>query len=66
MPGGMTGGELARQVRDLYPEIRILFTSGYAVQAQADQEAFEAGSAWLRKPYKVADLARKVREVLEG
>ena len=65
MPGGMNGGDLAREVRTAYPKIKILFTSGHAVQTTARQETVEAGSAWLRKPYRLAELAAKVREVLD-
>jgi PAS domain S-box-containing protein len=64
MPGGMNGDELARRVRERRPDIKVLFTSGYAEPLVAGREQAESG-AWLRKPYTAADLARRVRELLD-
>lgn len=64
MPGGMTGDELAREVRDLRPDIAILFTSGYSEPALATNEVIP-GAEWLRKPYTARDLAFKVRDMLD-
>jgi signal transduction histidine kinase len=61
MPGGLTGGELASEVRKLRPDARILFTSGYTEQAV---QGFVAGHASLSKPYRKSDLARAIRAAL--
>jgi len=65
MPGGMSGGDLAREVERLYPEIKIMLTSGYADHAGIDSDAALGGKVWLRKPYRLAELARKIRDVLD-
>ncbi|MBF9232654.1 PAS domain S-box protein [Microvirga sp. BT350] len=62
MPGGMTGTELARRVRAEYPHIHILLTSGYAEPDLLEQE-FTDGTAWLKKPYTAAELARELQDV---
>lgn len=62
MPGGMSGADLAATSRKRFPEIPILFTSGYAgpeIATQADTRV----SSWLRKPYTVTDLAAALRRV---
>jgi PAS domain S-box-containing protein len=64
MPGGMNGLELARALRAARPEMRILFTSGYA-EPDVMTKTHAEGAGWLRKPYAAVDLARKLREVLE-
>ncbi|OCJ20774.1 hybrid sensor histidine kinase/response regulator [Agrobacterium sp. B133/95] len=64
MPGGMAGDELARKVRALRPEIKVLFTSGYAEPTIAGRELAEAGS-WLKKPYTARELAIRLRELLD-
>lgn len=64
MPGGMTGIELAREVRTLRPDARILFTSGYAEPNVAGREIGE-GSSWLKKPYTARELATRLRELLD-
>jgi CheY-like chemotaxis protein len=61
MPGGMTGAELVRHVREKYPEMKVVFTSGYAEGAQLPVD----GAPWLRKPYTLTDLARTLRELLD-
>jgi PAS domain S-box-containing protein len=63
MPGGISGAELAAEVAQRRPQVRILFTSGYAEPDMIERSA--SGEAhWLRKPYSAVDLARKLREVL--
>jgi CheY-like chemotaxis protein len=62
MPGGMSGFDLARQVRERYPHVRIILTSGYSagLMDQTDQLDLQM----LRKPYRQADLARVFRAAL--
>jgi PAS domain S-box-containing protein len=62
MPGGMNGDELAEAALAAKPDLKVLFTSGYAEPAVARQ-GLGAG-AWLKKPYTAAELAGKVREIL--
>ncbi len=61
----MSGMELADQVRTLYPQTRILFTSGYTENAILHQGVLDKGVALLPKPFTPSALARKVREVLD-
>ncbi|WP_112606562.1 PAS domain S-box protein [Rhizobium sp. WW22] len=64
MPGGMTGDELAHKIRAMRPEIKVLFTSGYAEPTIAGRELAETGS-WLKKPYTARELAVRLRELLD-
>lgn len=62
MPGGMSGADLARESSKRFPDIPVLFTSGYAgpeIATQADARV----SSWLKKPYTVADLAVALQRV---
>ena len=45
---------------DVKPDLKVLFTSGYAEPAVARLGA----GAWLKKPYTAAELAGKIREIL--
>ena len=60
MPGGMNGDELAEAALCVKPDLKVLFTSGYAEPAVARLGA----GAWLKKPYTAAELAGKIREIL--
>jgi hypothetical protein len=44
----------------------VLFTSGYTRNAVMHGGRLEAGVALIGKPFTYADLARKIREVLDG
>jgi CheY-like chemotaxis protein len=65
MPG-MNGPELAASVRELRPEAKVLFISGYSERAFTSHGALAAEAGFLQKPFMPEALARKVREVLDG
>ena len=60
MPGGTSGLELARIVRERHPELPVLLTTGYSASAQ---EAVRAGFSIIQKPYDLRDLTAAVRDV---
>jgi PAS domain S-box-containing protein len=64
MPGGMTGYELALRAKQRHPAIKVLLTSGYDAEQEAAQGSAANELRVLRKPYKQADLARALRDVL--
>jgi PAS domain S-box-containing protein len=64
MPGGMNGRELAGEVAKRRPALRVLYTSGYTEDAIVHHGRLDPGVALLNKPYRKADLARRIREVL--
>jgi PAS domain S-box-containing protein len=64
MPGGLSGSDLAQEARRRLPEIKILFTTGYA-QPDVVRRGLAESANWLNKPYTALDLARKLRDVLE-
>jgi len=65
MPGALDGAALANEARKLRPGIRILFTTGYAEQAQIAEGLLEQGGELLRKPYTKAQLSAKIRALLD-
>jgi CheY-like chemotaxis protein len=61
MPGGVSGVSLAREAREVRPELKVLLTSGFV----GDGAALAAREfPLLDKPYEAADLARRLRELL--
>ncbi len=62
----MGGSELAKKVRELKPEARILFTSGYTEGAVMRQSLLHAGEAFIEKPFTPGSLMKKAREVLDS
>ena len=64
MPG-MSGKELAEALRARWPEIRVLFMSGYPNEVILRHGLMNAEVNYLEKPFTPSDLAAKVREVME-
>jgi len=64
MPG-MNGKVLSERLRQSYPDLKVLLISGYTADAFADRGVLDPGDAFLRKPFAPAEVARKVREVLD-
>jgi PAS domain S-box-containing protein len=61
----MNGWALARQLKQVRPDLRVLFLTGYADTTIPDYASFEELGDILQKPVSNEVLARKVREVLE-
>ena len=62
----MGGKVMAEGLKTTYPDLEILFTSGYTDGAITHHGVLEAGVEFLPKPYTPAILARKVRELLDN
>ncbi|MFS2153285.1 MULTISPECIES: response regulator [unclassified Rhizobium] len=63
MPGSMDGLKLAAFVRDRWPPIKIIVTSGYR---QPEIGQLPQGSPFLTKPYASTDVATMIRGLLMG
>jgi hypothetical protein len=66
MPGPLSSTELARRIQTRYPDIAVLFTSGYAENVIVHGGRIDRGVSLLLKPYTRESLARKMRQVLDG
>jgi signal transduction histidine kinase/CheY-like chemotaxis protein len=59
------GKELAGHLRGIYPEIKVLFISGYNENPVARDSLLDAGVDFLAKPLMPDELALKVSELLD-
>lgn len=64
LPGGMSGLQLVDEARKLRPDLKCLLTSGFAEVAIDHGLDRAAGQHFLNKPYRRADLAKKIIDVL--
>ena len=66
LPGGMSGRELADAAGARVPGLKVLFTTGYARDAIVHHGRLDADVRMIGKPFTFAELAARVREVLDG
>jgi PAS domain S-box-containing protein len=66
MPGGMTGRQLADEVKKSRPGIKVLYTSGYTDNAIVHHGRLDEGVWLLTKPYRKSQLAEMVRQALKA
>jgi CheY-like chemotaxis protein len=61
---GMNGQEVARAARERRPQLKVLFTTGYARNAIVHQGRLDPGVELLTKPFTQAQLATSIRRAL--
>ena len=63
MPG-MSGRELARQLRARYPRIGVVYMSGYTEDVALQEGRIEPGAGFIAKPFVMIDLLSRIRKTL--
>jgi CheY-like chemotaxis protein len=66
LPGGMTGRQLVEAARVHRPDLKVVYTTGYARNAIVHGGVLDPGTELLPKPFSYAALAAKIRAVLDG
>jgi len=61
----MNGRDLVRRVREVKPDLKCLYISGYTADAIAHHGVLEEGVRFLQKPFSILELATRVRQVLD-
>ena len=64
MPGGMTGDELAREMKRRKPDLKIIYASGYT-SAFVGRNFGQDNVAFLAKPYQPQQVAQLIRDTLD-
>jgi PAS domain S-box-containing protein len=64
LPGGMNGRQMADVARQLRPNLKVLFITGYAEQALLGDGRLEPGMQVMTKPFALAAMAQRIKEML--
>ena len=64
LPGGTSGVDLARQVRQRWSAVPVLLTSGYTEHTVLGQVPLDSGNELIQKPFTVSLLAQRVHKAL--
>ncbi|MDQ3082565.1 MAG: PAS domain S-box protein, partial [Gemmatimonadota bacterium] len=62
----MGGPELARRLWAQFPQLKVIFVSGYAPDTISPESALPPGAILIEKPFAIEKLITKVREVIDG
>jgi PAS domain S-box-containing protein len=65
MPGSINGIDLVERAQQLRPGLKVLLTSGYALDNLRARRQLPSGIAVLHKPYRKVELARRIRDTLD-
>jgi two-component system cell cycle sensor histidine kinase/response regulator CckA len=60
----MGGKETYEKLKEINPDIKVLFCSGHGSDHQVCEELRKSGLPYSSKPFKIDELVRKVRQVL--
>jgi signal transduction histidine kinase/CheY-like chemotaxis protein len=66
LPGGMNGRQFAEQAKKLRPDLKVLFTTGYARNAIVHGGRLDPGVELLTKPFTQMALASKLRDIIDA
>ena len=66
LPGGMNGRQLAEEARKRRPDLKVLFTTGYARNAIVHDGRLDPGVELLTKPFTQAALSEKLRDIIDA
>jgi FixJ family two-component response regulator len=58
------GQALAEQLVTLYPDLRVVYMSGYAGELALPDSALQAEAIFLQKPFRPTTLAREIQAIL--
>lgn len=64
MPGGVNGVQLAQKAQEIYPDLKILFTSGYARDALPRERHVPSEIPMLYKPFRTIELVERIKHAL--
>ena len=64
MPG-MNGSEVFEQLKKINPAVKVLLSSGYSLNGEAKRMIERGVRAFIQKPFTMAGISQKVREILD-
>jgi PAS domain S-box-containing protein len=62
----MGGKQCLKKLKELNPEVKVIISSGYDPDGLADEETARLASSFISKPYKVGDVLRQIRQLLDN
>lgn len=61
----MGGGETYDKLKGIDPDVKVILSSGYSIEGQASEILKRGCDGFIQKPFRMKQLSRKIKEVLE-
>jgi len=61
----INGGDTYNRLKEINPEIKVLLSSGYSINGQAQEILNRGCNGFIQKPFNLKDLSQKVRDILD-
>jgi len=62
----MGGGEAYDRLKKINPDLKVLLASGYSIDGQAREILDRGCDGFIQKPFDLADLSKKLREIIDA
>jgi PAS domain S-box-containing protein len=62
----LSGRELADRLLEVFPKLRVLYTSGYTHDSSVQTRGLSSEETFLQKPFALSELGAKLREMIDG
>ena len=66
MPGDINGQQLARHLKAIKPDLKVIYVSGYNSEKLTDSRSLRQDPNFIAKPFSIEAILRKVRSVLDA
>ena len=66
MPGDINGQQLARHLKTIKPDLKVIYVSGYNSEKLTDSRSLRQDPNFIAKPFSIEAILRKVRSVLDA
>ena len=61
----MGGGEVYDRLKEINPHMKVLLSSGYSIDGQANEILQRGCDGFIQKPFNVRELSSKLRQILD-
>jgi CheY-like chemotaxis protein len=61
----MGGSETFDRMKEIDPDIKVLLSSGYSIDGEANEILKRGCNGFIQKPFRLSDLSQKLREILD-
>ena len=62
----MSGKETFKRLKDINSKVKVILTSGYALNESVKQLFGDGIIDFIKKPYKISDLANRISQILDA